>query len=164
MNTQAYIEYFRQIATNLIAIGHTPENPKFSRINIEEVLNGVRANLNMATPVMVLENCEVRYTDRKTDNVLKEIYGAFMVVRNVQMDDFEGESAALDDCEAIIEKVLSKMKADKDSSTVVEMRGFDLSTVVLQKIGGVFDNAYGYRCEFTLRASVPFVINPTDWL
>lgn len=164
MNTQAYIQYFRNIATNLIAIGHTPSNPKFTRINIEEVLNGVRANLNMATPVMVLENYEARFTDRKTDNVFKDLYGAFMVVKNVRMDDFEAEAAALDLTESIIMKVLAKMKADKDSSIVVEMRGFDLSTVVLQKIGGIFDNAYGYRAEFTLRASVPLVIDPADWL
>ena len=163
MNTQEYVSYFREIAEKLKDIGHTAENKKFTRINIEEVLNGLRSDLDMSTPVMVLENYEASFNDNRSDNVFKDLNGALMVLQNVDHGDYEGEAEAMDRCESAIMKIIAKMKEDRDYRQIIPLRGFELNSVRLYKVGGVFDNSYGYRMEFMLRGAVPLVVEPNDW-
>jgi hypothetical protein len=167
MTPAVYLNYFEQMARQLLQIGHSTTKKRFARINIEEVLTGLRNSINLSDWCMFLESYEGKLILKADETAADIITGAFMIVKNVQPDNFVQEAMVLDQSKAIGIKIVSRMILDKQKAyqgtAPAFMRGFDVSSVNYQKVGPLFDNAYGYRFEFSVLANENLLVSAEDW-
>lgn len=151
MNFTEYVNYFKTAAINHKVIAHNPPTVNsFYRMDIEEVLNGLRTKLSSVS--LILENPEVYTEDMLSDNRRKLWRGAFLIIKQAKRNDFDDEALVLNDTMEIGEEVLSKMVNDaqkyrSNKSYTPAIGGFDPNRVRYQKIGPIFDNYYGWRFE-----------------
>lgn len=154
MNFSNYIAYFKTAAVNHKELLHVDDtNVTFYRMDIEEVLTGLRYKLKSKS--LILESPEKNTRDAFSDNPRKIITGAFLIVGPVKKNDFTDEVAVLDKCEEISEDILSKIVNDcskfkRNSSWTGAIKGFDPNSIRSQKVGPLFDNFYGWRTEFQI--------------
>ncbi len=149
-----YIAYFKTAAINHKLLLHVDNtNVTFYRMDIEEVLTGLRYKLK--TKSLILENPEKNTRDLLSDNPRKIITGAFLVIGPVKKNDFADEVTVLDKCEEISEDILSKIANDcskfkRNPNWARAIKGFDPNSIRSQKVGPLFDNFYGWRTEFQI--------------
>jgi hypothetical protein len=170
MKVSQYDSYFEDIASRLARIAHTPERPRYAHYRIEEVLTGLRGNLDMTQFCLLQESIEGRI-QAKSDEAVNNIQtGAIMVVRHVAHDDFADERTAIDTALIICEQVAARMIADKREaihSTDPDTKGFrglNVSGFSYQEAGTVFDNCFGYRLEFQYISTDHLIVDPDEWI
>jgi len=164
-----YIDYFRNAAINHKQLLHdTNGKVSFYRMDIEELLSGLRTNLKSIS--LIIESPEKRTQDLLSDNPRKVITGAFLVIGPVKKNDFNDEVSVLDKTEAITEDILSKIKNDcskyrRDSSWPRVIKGFDPSTIRSQKVGPLFNNFYGWRTEIQINQTYSnnLILDESNW-
>lgn len=164
LNVSQYISYFEGIATNHKEIAHKKTEKHFYRMNVEEVLTGLRSDIN--SPALILESFEGSLTDNKSDNILADRIGAFMILKKVETDNFTQEHEYLDDCERIGLEIIKRMRRDARVNPIQNrlLKNFDLNKVNWQKVGPVFDNYFGYRFVFSLVDPENMSYDKTKWL
>ncbi len=163
-SVKEYVDYFEGIATQHKEIQHTDAKKHFARINIEEVLTGLRSSI--FTPALILESFEGGLIDNKSDNILADRMGAFMILKEVEHDNFKQEAEFLDDCERIGLDAIRRMRRDARVQPIQArlLRGLQLSKVGWMKVGPVFDNWYGYRFTFSLEDHENMKYDDSKWL
>ena len=162
VNTNEYISYFRTIATNNKAIAHTNTEKHFYRIDISEVLEALRSDINY--PALLLENHSGQIIDALSDNPKDSVNFGFAVVKAVdnRTDNYTDVENALSACHDICRQIISKMWKDaKRQDTIVQ--SIDLNTVTYEKVGPVFDNCYGYRVSGSIIAKADIYFNTAEW-
>lgn len=164
LNVSQYISYFEGIATNHKEIAHKEDEKHFCRMNIEEVLTGLRSGI--LTPALILESFEGSLVDNKSDNILADRTGAFMILKKVEVDDFTQENEYLDDCERIGLEIIKRIRRD---ARIVPIQNrtpkiFNLNSVEWQKIGPLFDNFFGYRFTFKMSDTENMSYDKAKWL
>ena len=159
-----YVSYFRGIATQNKEIGHTDKETHFYRMNVEEVLQGLRTDIH--SPALILEAFEGKLVDGKSDNNLADRMGAFMIIKQVEVDNFDEEHKVLDDCERIGLNIIKRMRRDSRTNPIQDrlLQGLDLNRVNWQKVGPVFDNYFGYRFIFSIIEHENMRYDDTLWL
>jgi hypothetical protein len=170
MNFAEYVAYFEALAISNKAIGHTHEGRKsFRRIDIEEVLNGAKADMD-GEVCMFLESPEIRTYDGLSDNPRKLMYGAFLIMKQADKGDYESQIAALDTCMQVSEQALAKIYNDVKKKTQSKLHpwniaGFDPNSVQFEKVGPVFGYYYGWRMQFTINQTFSnrLVLNDAEW-
>lgn len=168
MTPQDYIAYFEKVARQLKQIGHSDTSKRFARIDIEEVLTGLRNKINLKEWCLVLESYEGNLQSRGDEAMADTMMGAFMVVRQVKDNDFAGQAATISESKAIGLKIIALLIRDKQLAVQGErprfLRGFQLGNVNYQKVGPLFgENAYGYRFEFAILENQHLIYDPEDW-
>lgn len=151
MKAALYISYFENLARKHKSILHTDAQKHFYRLDIEEVLTGLRTPIKY--PALILEMHEGRILNNASDNIRDLQTGAFMIVKQVsKKDDFKEEMSALEECLNIGYDIIARMWQDRHNRV---LNSFDIGTVNYSKVGPVFDNAYGYRFTFGLDDRLP---------
>ena len=154
------IAYFKQLATEHIAIGHSESEKHFYRFELEEVLSGL-GKVNY--PALILEGYRYGLTDNKSDNVLKNRSGAFIILGQLKdIGDFDTMHELWDSQEEICDDIIARIKADKRA--VAAVRDFDLNNVEVTLIANENDHNYGIRCTFTISSACPMDMDPAKWL
>lgn len=169
MKFSEYVAYFEQAAKSNKLLAHgVGDNVAFKRIDIEDVLNGIKQD--MVNTCMFLENPEIRTADILSDNPRKLFNGAFLIMKNTDKGDFEQQISALDECMTISEQVLTKIVNDsrisrQNPSHPWQIKGFDVNTIGLEKVGPVFGNWFGWRVQFTINQTFTnrLVLKASDW-
>ncbi len=163
-----YELYFKDIATRLVDIAHTDENPQFAIMDIDDILGSQRGKLNFTKPVMILENPEGRF-GYKHDQLHDENLGAFHILRDAGRDNPATKREVMDQSKTIGSKIISKLQYDKiqlskGATGIPQMiLFFDLAQVRYQKIGPIFSGCYGWRFEFNLAEQSPIIYDSEDW-
>ncbi len=160
MTLTEYTAYFESLATQYKPIGHSPEIPKFGRIDIEEVVLGLRSRLDFSSPVMILENFEGALGNNEGSNLPHTQAGAFYILQNAIPDDLADEVVKLDNCHKIGIEILARLYRDTLNS---RQRRFEIEKTNYHKVGPIWDNAYGYRFEVTFFDQYKIAINPANW-
>jgi len=160
MTVAQYIAYFKNIAETLLAIGSTPQNNKFAAMSIDEILGGLRTDIDTSTPVFILEDFEGFLSRVTGGNGLETITGAFIICQKVENDNYEQQAAVLDACKLIGINVLSKMLKDYEAGVFTD---FEPNSVKYQTVKGILDNASGLRFEFELTDLNNLCFNPIYW-
>ena len=163
MTENEFVNYFREIATQLKAIDHEPSSERIRFARMEEVLNRVRADL-MFEPGMVIKNESGTVSGLGSNNLLEYHQCAFMILRKCDNEDYAAYQAAFEECFTIGRKILAKMLQDKRANVGI-MRALDLKSTNWQKIGPVYENCYGYEFMFSLnqKAGCDYLYNENDW-
>lgn len=170
MDADKFEEYFEDMAIHNKAIAHTPESRRFARLNIEEVLSGMRGDLDLSNWCLILEMYEGRLSENNSDNIMDNQASAFMVIKSVTQGDFSQERLTLKDAKIIAFQFLKKIRKDARVFPKTEanrynglVKNFDINTVGYNKVGPVFDNCFGFRIEFSFSESISMAYDPNDF-
>lgn len=160
----ALITYFENLARRHKDIRHTDTEKHFFRMEIDEVLAGINRT-DVKHPFLILEGYSYNYTDNKSDNLLKNRSGAFVLLDHVSdPSDFAAIHAVWDRMEEIGDELLVRMKADKRNPLTPVIRDFQFSSVEANLIANEIDGNYGIRYTYVLTSPRSNDVNPDKWL
>lgn len=158
------VSYFENIARKHKEIGHSDTEKHFFRMEIDEVLGGITRS-DVKTPFLILEGYSYDFTDNKSDNLLKNRRGAFVLVDHVSdMTNHNAIHEVWDHMEEIGDEIIMKMKADKYNPLAPVIRGFQFTSVEATLISNEIDNNVGIRYTYVLTSPRPNDVNPDKWL
>ncbi len=170
MNLSDYDAYFEDIATRMVDVAHTPDGKKkFSHYHIEEVITGLRGDLDLTGYCLLLEDPTGQFVKVAGDQIKDLQNGAFLIIRHVPLDDFEMEREVLAVSMELSREVAARMLDDQilainTSDKPKFLRGLRLEGFQYQKAAQIFDNCYGYRMEFQYLDTEPLRITPSRWI
>lgn len=150
----ALVDYFSTLADK-----HT-QIRDFYRFELDEVLAGLR---DIQTPCLILEGYKFSLVDNKSDNILKNRSGAFILLSNVE--DIGSSShvhAAWDYLEEIGDDVLARIKSDKRNPDF-PVRDFNFESVEGSLLYTEFGNYVGIRFTFDISSKFTQDVNPLKW-
>ena len=160
----ALVTYFENLARLHKEIGHCDQEKHFFRMEVDEVLAGI-TRTDVATPFLILEGYGYDFTDSKSDNILKNRNGAFMLLDHVSdPTNFEAIHAVWDHMEEIGDELLIRMKTDKYNPLTPVIRDFQFSSVQATLIANEIDGKYGIRYTYTLTSPRSNDPDPEKWL
>lgn len=155
------ITYFRTLAAQHIAIGHSYSEKHFYRLELEEVLGSLK---NINYPALILEGYRYSLNDQKSDNVMKERTGAFVLIDHLHdRGDFDQMHTIWDNMEAICDDIIARIKADKRNTACKAVRNFDLNSIQVALIANETDRNYGIRCTYTISSTLATDVDPDMW-
>jgi len=119
----SYTDYFEDLATQHVDIDHdlnaVPKKKAFFRINIEEVLSGLRSLTVEKTFNFILVNYAYSPGLQGADN-LNNYDGGFMIVHKTKDKDFEDEKEKITECEKIANEIIKRIKFDSQTQAADE--------------------------------------------
>ncbi len=149
-NFSDLIAYFEKLARLHKSIGHSDSEKHFFRMEIDEVLAGINRT-NVTTPFLVLEGYSYDFTDNKSDNLIKNRHGAFLLLDKISdKSDYDKIQQVWNAMESIGDDILSKIKQDKKSRKVPVIQDFDFAQVEATLIASDMDNHYGIRYTYSI--------------
>ncbi|NQU51637.1 MAG: hypothetical protein HQ522_03765 [Bacteroidetes bacterium] len=157
------ITYFENIARKHVDILHSDAEKHFFRMEIDEVLAGInRTDVNF--PMLILEGYGFGFTDNKSDNLLKNREGAFILLDHISdTSDHNLIHQKWDELEEIATEIILKIKTDKQSRTVPVVRNFDFESVNASLILNELGNDVGIRVSYSIASPTTNDINPDKW-
>jgi hypothetical protein len=158
------VSYFENLARSHKDIGHSDLEKHFFRMEVDEVLAGINRT-DVQYPFLILEGYSYDFTDNKSDNLLKNRRGAFILMDHVSdPSDYQSIQQVWENMEEIGDQLLIRIKADKRNPRIAAVRDFDFSSVEALLIANEIDGNYGIRFTYTLTSPHPNEIDPTKWL
>ena len=158
------VSYFENLARLHKDIGHTDSEKHFFRMEVDEVLGGINRT-DVKHPFLILEGYGYDFTDDKSDNLLKNRRGAFMLIDHVSdQTDFEAIQAVWENMEEIGDELLVRMKADKRNLLQPAIRDFDFATVEASLLSNELEGNYGIRYTYVLTSPRSNEVNPDKWM
>lgn len=176
-NIRAYIDYFRKLATWHQGIQHNPysetgdapvETKHFCKWNAEEVISGLRTAVSFSPAALLIELYD---TNLKADNaydIKQRPKGAFTVLCKAEPKSMADEERAFTLAETITYDILRKLWDDHHGhgqclcETPFYRFWFDRLEII--PVGPLWENCYGFRCEFEFEFQQAFRITeaPAD--
>jgi len=164
MNFSDLIEYFRGIAQKHVQIRHTEFEKHFFRFEVDEVLAGINRT-DMNYPLLVLEGYSFDFTDQKSDNLIKNRSGAFILLGQIgDISDYGKVHEVWDMLEQIGDDVIARIRSDKQSRLVPVVRDFNLESVQASLLINAYGNNAGIRYTFTISSPQPSEVDPEKWM
>lgn len=167
MTIEQYDDYFKEMASRMSAIRHSESNPRYANYHIEEVIVGLRSNLDMTQFCFLQEDITGQIQSKADESVNDLQTGAIMIVKHVPHDDFEGERTVLNRSLQLAKQVAAMMIADRraaiNGQKPAYLRALNISGFYYEKAQNVFDHCFGYRLEFQYNASENLIIDPDEW-
>ncbi len=158
-----YVQYFENIAKNHKSIRHSQGNKHFFKIELEELMTGLRSSINY--PALVIEGYDFRYQDAASDNVLKTRHCAFdILLKPKNTGDFEEIYSLYAEAEAIADDIVNLMSFHKRWRTHSIVAEIDLNSIEALPINGFVENAVGYRVSFEMQSGHNTDVELTKWI
>jgi hypothetical protein len=169
MKLSDYDNYFEDIATRLTDIAHTEEVSRFAHYHIEEVITGLRGNLDLKGYCLLLEDPTGIFYKVASEQIKDLQTGAILILRHVPLDDFDQERVVLAKSLELCREVAARMLEDQILAINTTdkprfLRGLQIGGFQYQKAAQIFDNCYGYRLEFQYLDTEALIIHPDSWI
>jgi len=133
-------------------------------MEVDEVLGGINRT-DVKYPFLILEGYSYDFTDSKSDNLLKNRRGAFILMDHVSdSSDYETIQQVWENMEEIGDELLIRMKADKRNPLAPAVRDFDFSSVEAMLIANDLGGNYGIRYSYVITSPRTNEIDPGKWL
>ncbi|MCD4681127.1 MAG: hypothetical protein K8S00_12150 [Bacteroidales bacterium] len=156
------IAYFENIARKHVAIGHTDEEKHFFRLELDEVLTGLNSKINF--PALILEGYDFDFTDSRSDNVIKNRSGAFILLDHCRDNhDFDRIHQIWDNLEEIGDDILIKILKDKRDRNIKTIRNFDMNDIQAVLIANEVGQNYGIRYSYKISTHKSNDVNQAKW-
>ena len=163
-NFSQLIAYFENLARTHVEIQHSEIEKHFFRFELDEVLNGINRS-DVAYPMLILEGYSYDYTDNKSDNIIKNRSGAFILLDHCHdISDYGNVHEIWDRLEAIADDILVKIRSDKRNPLTPVVRGFEYSGTTAKLIANEIGNSVGIRLTFTISAPVASDVQANRWI
>ena len=154
--------YFKEIASNLLAIGHTDSKPRFFRKEIDEFFNSI--NLVSEGPVLLLQSSDYSIDNNDQDNPLKRMNISFIVCKHVPVsDDFSGRDAAYDQAAELVDEIIRKIWYDSIERSNSAFADISLESWNVQPIENFADYWYGQYAALTFICDHDMIPDATKW-
>jgi hypothetical protein len=157
------ITYFENLARKHKSILHTDTDKHFFRMEIDEVLAGINRT-DVAYPMLILEGYGFGFTDNRSDNLLKNRQGAFILLDH--LSDTSNHNLIhqkWDELEEIATDVIVKIKSDKRNPLTPVVRNFDYDNINASLLLNEIGNDVGIRVTYTITSPVETEVNPNKW-
>lgn len=155
MKYSEYVEYFKTACINNKVLAHVDNtHHTFYEVDILDIaLESLKFKDKHLS--LLLESPTKRAGDNDSDNIRKYVTGAFAILQEAKIGDQTHRRSVLDATEEVAEEICSKLLNDakkhlQNSSHPWKLKGLDVNSFRIYKIGPVFTNHYGWRVEFTL--------------
>lgn len=156
------LAYFLDVATNLKAIGHTTNAPRFFRTELDEFLTSF--NIAAKGTCLILESSDYNISQGSPDNVVKSRDIAFMVVQHCdRADDFNEIAAILDATEEICDDIVAKISYDTFERTEAAFQQVSLIGIQVQPVSNFVEYNYGQRAVLSLQLHHDLTPNTDKW-
>lgn len=158
------ITYFENLARRHVDILHTDSEKHFFRMEMDEVLAGInRSDVNY--PMLILEGYSFDFTDNRSDNLLKNRQGAFILLGHVpDISDYSAIHQVWEQMEEIGTDILIKIRADKRESSVPVVRDFNFDNVSASLLMNEIGNGVGIRFRYTITSPTDTDIDTSKWM
>lgn len=163
------ITYFTNVAMHMKAIGHSPENQHFFRASNVLQLQELLQNLTKAQyPALVFfDKRDGRFDDQNSNNLVDRQFYQLLILKPAGIEDSDQRQQAIDDCFAIIRRIISRMTRDwlaaNRGNDTTGLRNLDRGSMYYNSVGPLVDNLFGMELAFTLREPVDTTYNADDW-
>lgn len=154
MNLSEYIDYFKQAAKSNKSIAHEVGGKKsFRKLDIQEALTDLKSGIKHMS--LFIEVPKSLGRDNLSDNPRKIQRGSFIVVQPVKKGDHEDLVLRMEECEAVCEQLIAKIRNDLkkyslNKSHPYVLTGFDLDSIEMDEAGPIYGNCYGYSVSFNI--------------
>lgn len=161
-----YFVYFQSIADKLVGVSD------FHHYDVLEFLdNQNNGKVNTSNYVLFLETYQAEISGQYLDNLRHQKTASFMILRKLPTRDSDekpltsakAKALVLAESERLVLEVIAKMKSDKTNPHLRFMRGLDLTSFQLFKLGPVLSGAYGWRAEFQFHDQAKLTLNKELW-
>lgn len=140
--------YFKELATNNLAIGHTDSEPRFFRREIDEFMNNI--NLTSDGPCLLLQSFDYKTDNTNQDNAVKRISMSFIVCKHVSaIDDYDAKDEAYDSCSDIADELIKKIWYDTLEQSNDAFDSISIESWNIQPIENMIDFWYGQYASIT---------------
>lgn len=163
-----YIGYFRNLAVTHSAIQHNPASEsgdgprgsmRFASYNASDVITK-RLRTKVGFPALLTEIFEVDTAGSSVLDVKAGYIGALMVLDHAKSNDYADEIAKLASTELIIWQLINQMWQDHygpdKSRCTSPFASISFNKLNVVAVGPLFDNEFGWRCEFQFQPKLPF--------
>ena len=154
-------DYFEYLAAQHKDIAHTPSDKHFYRFELDDVLTSM-GDINF--PALILESYDFNFQDARSDNVLKNRNGAFIII------DYEGDKGnhnritqIYDECEEIGDEIIVRILNDKKKVSVPAVRNFNIAETTGNLVANDAKGYYGVRYMFTITSPRNNDVDTTKW-
>ena len=155
------VTYFELLASSHVKIRHSEANKHFYLFEIDEVLDGLRNEINY--PAFIMEGYDFGYKDNLSDNEMKDRNAAFILLDHVDnLDDFGAMHEKWDELEAIGDDIIARMKYDKRQNEKI-IRNLDVNSIEGTLIRADADNNVGIRFSFTISSPQNLEVDKSKW-
>jgi len=163
-NFSDLITYFETLAKEHVSILHSETEKHFFRFEIDEVLAGLNRT-DVCFPLLILEGYNFDFTDNRSDNVIKNRSGAFVLLNSIyDSSDYELVHEIWDELEEIGDDIIARIRADKESRMVPVVRNFSMESIKASLILNEIGNHAGIRYTFTISSPLNTEVNPDKWI
>lgn len=165
MDFNAYVAFFKNLAEKHTDIAHVDgSSESFFRLNIEEIVSSMRSKIDADSYVLMLEVFEFGGKDQDSENFIHEYTGAFSIIkRNPKLDDYTREEEIFEECKVIAIEVAKRIYLDSldyDNRIFLDTR---YSNYNYTKVGPIFGNWSGCRCQFTFSDNFSMEPDVSKW-
>jgi hypothetical protein len=168
INYSSLSAYFEELAAKYKPIGHTPENPRFAEMDMDELLSALKTGLDTTNPVLLFMMPEGAMGWRN-DKVVDLNRAEFYILQHLGKPDPAKRKAILQSCKEIARAILVRIQYEKyqlhkglgDHPTFV--RSFDLNQVRYFRVGPIMNSCYGWRIELDFEDTAPALMKDSDW-
>lgn len=173
IDTQDYIDYFKDLATRHKNIRHGLDGAvRFSAISIEDLINEITHGVEFRPEneendygIMLLEEITGQFQGPDTRNMNDRPDGAFTILKHCPPEDFDRERAIYRECKQIAASLIGTMTNDYEENADNIMQYLEPENGIrYMKVGPAYDNCFGVRVEFSFSKSVIFLHDPNDYI
>ena len=149
--------FFEQLAQKHKQLNHTSIDKHFYRMELNDFAAGVTGFKGFN---MILEVMPLKYDGNNNDNAFKIREVAFIIVKSLTIINKEAISLAFDECEAIVDDILSKLNNARCgfNSTVIS---YDPSSIDAHQLTD--GKNFGVRCLVDVKSCHSFDVVPENW-
>lgn len=155
-------DYFKELATNNLAIGHSDSKPRFFRREIDEFMNSI--NLVSEGPCLLLQSFDYKTDNGVKDNALKNINMSFIVCKhNARNDDYNAKDEIFDLCAEIADELIRKIWYDTIDRENELFAGIDIESWNIQPIENILEAWFGQFATITFKCHHDLIPDPEKW-
>jgi len=149
--------FFEQLAQHHKKINHSSMDKHFYRMELNDFAAGVSGFKGFN---MILEVMPLKYDGNNNDNVFKVREVAFIIVKSLTIINKEAISLAFDECEAIVDDILSKLNNARCvfKDTIIS---YDPSSIDAHQVTD--GKNFGVRCLVDIKSPHSFDVVPENW-
>lgn len=162
------------LAERHVSINHSLTNQRFYELGLAEIINGSIHSVPNSDYMMILEGTDSSFTGADPDNPFRSREGAFLIIRQAAISNFQDIGNAYNECEKIADEIIRRMYLDSelalnlDPSVIPEaqsIRGFQANSVHAQITIGMLSGAfYGVRYQYNILHEFSLTqIDDTKW-
>ena len=158
-----YVKFFKNLSEQHVDVAPTGTKKTFFRLNLEEITGSMRTSIDADKYVMVLESYEHTSKDLHSDNHLREYTGAFMIIKRAAIDGYDAQDIAINKCEEIAIEISKRIYANSIDYTNRIFTNIELNDFTFQKVGPLYNNWFGFRCQFNFSDTYAIEVDNSKW-